>query len=925
MHLKLPRPNKFHSLRAAARKSALGHSPLAKEGTIFDRPSGQLSNVGGDRSWFRSSFLLLLLYICTIHAYAQKQYELNGNWKCIRASATPQSGEFISIYGAPLTGWIPAQVPGTVLNAQRINYQVPDPFFGMNNEQIPDIYSTGPAYYTYWFTTDFEEMPVAGEEVFLYFRGVNYSYDVYLNGHKLNDIRDTGMFLRSSYNITQYISNIGKNRLAVIVYPPTPVGNPNGGQGGDGDIAHSVSNQYAAGWDWIQPIRDRNTGIWDKVFIRRTGKAHIESTHIVTLVPGKRSPAGKQQPATIKVTAEVENTSADTVACTLQYELDGKKVAQKVRLMPNSSEEVEMTDLTLNDPKLWWPNGYGPQNLYKCRFTLTAGKQLYDETEETVGVRQIKTPWNSKTNSREIRVNGQKIFIKGGNWILSDAMLHFDNQRYDAEIHFHRDMNLNLIRVWGGGITERPEFYNACDKYGLLVMQDFWVSGDCNGRWYDPLKREDTNARRQYPDNHKLFIESVEDQVKMLRNHPSLALWCGGNEIRPPADILTAIRDSILPNLDGTRFFFEFSNDDSMSLHGGDGPYVLQSKDYFWANRSFPFNSEIGSIGIGDVESLERIMPKENMVPPYYSAQEHKWIVDSVWRYHKYENYDSSVEMYGPVTTIEDFTRKAQLVNYDQYRALMEGATAKMWDWYTGIIIWKTQNPWSCMKGQMYDYHLDVNACLYGTANGARPLHVMYDHINKTIIAANNGFTTTGKLELTAKAYTAHGDEIPLVNKFITLAATASKQFNKLAKQIDSLSVKEGVFLYLSLTDSATNTLVDDNLYWLPDARGFYPFLQQLSQVKPTVTAIATDKGYEVTLSNPPGNSVAFFERLSLTRKNGQRILPAFYSDNYISLLPGQEKTIILQGNAAEQEWPQLCIEGWNTPKQYIEIKKRKQ
>ena len=148
---------------------------------------------------------------------------------------------------------------------------MPDPFFGMNNELIPDIYKTGRAYYTYWFMKDFTEpFPTHGNGVWLNFRGINYSADIFLNGHKLTDSPAKGMFLRKEYNITSFLNKNGKNRLAIIVYPPDPVGNPNGGQGGDGEIARNVTHQYVTGWDWIQPVRDRNTGIWDQVTIKRT-------------------------------------------------------------------------------------------------------------------------------------------------------------------------------------------------------------------------------------------------------------------------------------------------------------------------------------------------------------------------------------------------------------------------------------------------------------------------------------------------------------------------------------------------------------------------------------------------------------------------------------------------------------------------------
>ena len=119
--------------------------------------------------------------------------------------------------------------------------------------------------------------------------------------------------------------------------------------------------------------------------------------------------------------------------------------------------------------------------IHKQRRPVIGSKGSHDRASP-----EIQTRWNEHTQSREVYVNGQRIFIKGGDWIASDALLRLSPQRYDAEVRFHRDMNLNLIRVWGGGITERPEFYDACDRYGILVFQDFWMSGDCNGKWVDP-------------------------------------------------------------------------------------------------------------------------------------------------------------------------------------------------------------------------------------------------------------------------------------------------------------------------------------------------------------------------------------------------------------------------------------------------------
>ncbi|WP_460503351.1 glycosyl hydrolase 2 galactose-binding domain-containing protein, partial [Hymenobacter agri] len=181
----------------------------------------------------KKPLLALLLTLAALPLAAQQRYELNAGWLAQPLAKVPVEGPQLSQPAYPLAGWLPAVVPGTVLTTQLANKQVPDPFFGMNNQRIPDIYRTGPGYYTYWFVKDFQEAPAAGAgQVWLHLRGVNYSCEVFLNGQKLNAQTHRGMFLRQAYNITPHLAADGRNRLAVLVYPPDPVGNPNGGQGG---------------------------------------------------------------------------------------------------------------------------------------------------------------------------------------------------------------------------------------------------------------------------------------------------------------------------------------------------------------------------------------------------------------------------------------------------------------------------------------------------------------------------------------------------------------------------------------------------------------------------------------------------------------------------------------------------------------------
>jgi len=869
--------------------------------------------------------VLSLSFITT--GFAQNRYELNSGWTCAKASTVSMNGSAVSNPAVPLSGWQTAVVPGTVLTTLLDNKQVPDPFYGMNNQLIPDIYKAGKDYYTYWFVKNFkEQLPAPGEQIWLHFRGINYGCDVYLNGHRLNTQTHKGMFLQQAYNITRFLQKDGSNRLAVIVYPPDSPGNANGGQGGDGSIARNVSVQYTAGWDWIQPIRDRNTGIWDKVFIEKTKQVNLLHPHVVTLVPGIRSVEGKQAPAIIKVTAELENTAAQPVAGTLSYQLEGKTMTKKLVLPAASTTMVQLQDLPLQDPRLWWPNGYGPQNLYKLnlRFTIN-GSIVSDEETIVVGIREIKNEWNTITRSMQVLVNGQKIFMKGGNWIISDAMLRFSPERYDAEIRFHRDMNLNLIRIWGGAITERPEFYDACDKYGMLVMQDFWGSGDCNGRWQDPMKLDDQWTRRNYPDDHALFLASAKDQVKLLRNHPSLAIWCGGNEITLPEDIFRPLKDSILPALDGTRWFIDYSNSDSMSYNflggNGDGPYGIQQPKKFFQQRTYPFNSELGSVGLGDYESLERFIPEASLVVPAQRRGPED-VSDSVWNYHKYISYEHSLEPYGKPADIKDFTEKAQLVNYDQYRALIEGFSAHMWEWYTGIIIWKTQNPWTAMRGQMYDYYLDPNACLYGLRKAGEPLHIFFNAADSMVSVVNNSFVSHRDMMLQVKLVDMKGKETLVTQVFSEIGPTITKKYLSIRQELKKVAAAEGAFVVLRLLDTKQQ-IISDNIYWMADSTGYYSGLQKIAKANLSVSVknIANGK-IGLKLSNPANGPVAFFNRISLIDpQTKKRILPVFYSDNYISVLPGEESSISIDYPANSGNPPLVEVRGWNVERQLLPVK----
>ena len=481
---------------------------------------------------------------------------LNAGWYARRANEVKIDGNRLSASPFQPEGWMKARVPGTALTTMLENKMFPAPEFSMNNNLIPDIYEVGNEFYTFWYVRPFrvESLP-KGRQVWLNFRGINYKAEIFLNGKRINTSTHEGMFLRKSFDITPYIKENASNLLAVIVYPPNPPGNPNGGQGGDGRIAKNVTMQFTPGWDWIQPVRDRNTGIWDEVSISATGGVRVQHPYVVTKVPGIRQPGGNQQDAYLRTTVEVENTLPVEQKGTLICEAGGKRLTMPVTLAPKELRVVAFKEITLKNPRLWWPNGIGEQALHRMKIYFEANGVVSDVHELRYGIREITSMKCPETGGRKFYINGQPIFITGGNYIASEWLLRLSPERYRAEVRFHAEMNVRMIRIWGGALLERPEFYDACDEYGILVFQDLWGSGDCNGAWNDLTKADSRERRWEYPDNHALFLASVEDQVKMIRNHPSLCFWCGANEWPLAKEIDEKLRTDVFPRLDPGRLF----------------------------------------------------------------------------------------------------------------------------------------------------------------------------------------------------------------------------------------------------------------------------------------------------------------------------------------------------------------------------------
>ena len=836
---------------------------------------------------------------------------IHSDWYARKANEVKMDGNRLSAVPLDKTGWLPARVPGTVLTTLLENGLYPAPEFGLNNNLIPDIHEVGNDFYTYWFTRQFtiDALP-EGRNVWLNFRGINYKAEIFLNGKRINRNTHEGMFLRKIFNITPYLRTDAPNVLAVLVYPPTHAGNPNGGQGGDGQIARNNTMQYTPGWDWIQPVRDRNTGIWDEVSITTTGPVCLSSPYVVTKVPGVRDPETKtQREAFVNTSVELENTGSTSLKGLLVCETNGTRLTQPVTLSPFEKKTVSLNPLAVKNPRLWWPNGIGEQPLYDMNLSFEIGNQVSDRERLRYGIREITSDKCPDNGGRRFFVNGQKIYVTGGNYINSDWLLRLSPERYRDEVRFHAEMNLRMIRVWGGALVERPEFYNACDEFGILVFQDLWGSGDCNGAWEDPTKMDSRERRWEYPDNHDLFIASVEDQVKMIRNHPSLCFWCGANEWPLAKDIDQCLRKEVFPRLDPERLFVSFSTDTLFTRNylgdNGDGPYGIQEPEWFFSFRSHPFNPEAGSVGSPEVESMREMMTEQDLA----GFPRKGFTRNYTWRYHKDLGYGDHLERYGEVKDIETYCKYAQVVNYDQYRSFMEGWASHMWDWYTGILIWKTQNPWTSLRGQMYDWSLDVNASLYGTRKGCEPLHAYYNPVTRKAGLLNTTLKDYTDLSIIARIYNLEG-------KLLWEKETrASSKANTVQELLD-IPVPEGIqgayFLRLALNADVPN------IYWLTTEPKDYTSLSQLPKSRPDIKTEIKKEGsnFVGTVRLSADSQISFFNRIKVfDKETGKRILPVHYSDNYITLMPGDQQEISLEFPAnLPEERIQIVVDSYNSP-----------
>jgi len=883
-----------------------------------------------------------------------------GRWRLAEAPTVSATPEEVSRSNYSDSDWYPATVPGTVLTTLIDRGVYPDYDHGLNNMAIPERL----ARQDYWYRTRFE-LPAAhaGKRLTLTFKGINYAAEVWINGARAGNIR--GAFIRGVFDVTGLITPGQVNVIAVRVSPPPHPGIPHeesiaAGPGENGGWIAIDGPTFAAaeGWDWIPGVRDRNTGLWQDVELRASGEVRLLDPQVLTLLP-----LPKTDRAEVTIVVPVMSTHAQPMDVTLAASFEGVSLKKMARVAPGRSEirlsPTEFPELNLQNPRLWWPNGYGEPALYNLKLVATAaggdsdskelrfgirhvtyefslfdssgrlrrvevdvargnafGERLIDNTHEKIkrspmGWAASLTPAGEKSAAVHeipdpleyphltLRVNGVRILARGGNWGMDDSRKRIQRERLEPYFKLQKAANLNVIRNWMGTNTQ-DSFYELCDEYGMMVLNDFWAS---------------TQDFQVEPQDPQLFLDNAIDTVQRYRNHPSIVLWFGRNE-GVPQPILNEGLGDVVAKYDGTRHFMGSSN--VVNLQGS-GPYNYRPPVGYFTNLASGFSVETGTPSLATLEAIEAMVPSEDRWPLSDTIAYHDW--------HFGGNGDIKTFMetlatrYGEGTSLEDFERKAQMMNYETYRAIFEGLQAHLWTKNSGRLLWMTHPAWPSNHWQIYSHDYDTHAAYYGVKKATEPLHAQMNLPDFTLSVVNTTLTAQQGLKLFSEIRAL--DNRSLARREDSIDAPANSVTHAAALPLGELLQQHRVLLVrLELRDAAGKS-ISDNTYIQSKDDASMQALNELSQqsleVEPEVTLASGEHLVSVRITNQ-GRSPALSVKLTLVTGKGTRILPALYSDNYIDLLPGETRSVEIRYPATVSVRPSLKIRGWNTESRTIRV-----
>src|SRR5262245_4812121 len=855
-----------------------------------------------------------LLCVVSQRATAATPLQISTGWRVESSAKVTAAGDAISRPGFDAKTWHPATVPSTVIAALVANRELPDPYFGMNLRPFPGTsYPIGgqfanlpmpadsPYNRPWWYRAEFTmpSLPRSGA-AWLHFDGINFRANVWLNGTSIASKDNVaGAYCRYVFDVSK-VAKAGVNVVAVEVFPP-----------GVGDLAIN--------WvDWNPTPPDKNMGLWGAVYVTTSGPVTVRHSYVRSAVDTKTLAS-----ADLTASAEVTNTTDARVLTDLAISIEGRRVAKKVTLAPHERQVVEFTTadnppLHIDKPRLWWPYRMGTPNLYSASVTASVDGAQSDREDVRFGIRQVTSELTPEGH-RLFRNHGRPILLRGGGWAPDMMLRPRTREQLDAHMRYVREMGLNTIRQEGK--LENDAFYDRADELGILVMPG-WCCCDIWEKW----DKWDAEDRRIGP-------QSLRDQLTRLRNHPSVFVWLNGSDGPPVADVERTYL-AIENHLQWDRPTLSSAAEPNGPVSGPSGvkmrgPYEYVPPAYWLADTkhggAYGFATEISpGAAVPPIESLQAMLPKES-----------RWPIDRVWNFHAgggefkdIRRFTEALEArYGKAGDIQDYARKAQALTYELERAMFEGYARNKYR-STGVIQWMLNNAWPSMIWHLYDYYMRPGGGYFGTKAACEPLHVQYSYDDRSIVVVNDTQQPASGVTVTANVL-----DFKLGQRF-TRTTTIDVPADSVARAFTIPDIADLTTTYfLQLTASGAGAGHQSrNFYWLstkPDVLGdksewyFTPTvshadLTALASLPPTEITMNTtldlasrEPNGTVTLENT-GKALAFQVRLKAVDASGNEILPVYWQENYIELMPGEQRTIAVAWPAGAPEMTTVVVEGWN-------------
>ncbi|MCK9641604.1 MAG: hypothetical protein M0R39_17005 [Prolixibacteraceae bacterium] len=870
-----------------------------------------------------TSLSLLFLLSCHKPELVGEQL-LSDNWSIISSKKTTLDGVALTNSNDfDQSQWIKTKVPATVMGALVDAGVIKDPFFGKNLESIPKTDFLDP----WWFCTtfDLDGFSENHEVARLLLDGINYRTNIWLNGIQIAS-KDSvyGAFRQFDINISKQAKAKG-NLLAIEIMPPKP------------------RDFYMGFVDWAPTPPDNYMGIFREVHVKRTGLVSMERIFVAPDVDLKTL-----KNATLAVTADVTNYSGEQKQVEINGNIENITFSSTFPLNPGETKPVKF-DLKVANPRLWWPNGLGKPEMYDLKMELKDGFQVADRQSKRFGIRKIET-YLTKDTVRGYKVNGREVLIKSGGWV-DDLFLRYMPEKDAAQIRMVKEMNMNSVRfegIWGNN----HHIFDLCDENGILML----VGWSCQWEWPDYLGLEmkvvegdasqtiaegvEQNGVKLSPKEEDLLALYLKDQVTWLRNHPSILTWATGSDAYPKTE-LEAKYIEVLKKIDATRpllissgkFTSKISGPSGMKMNG---PYEYVPPVYWYEDKktggAFGFNSETGpGPQIPPLWCIKQMMPKEKLWPP----------LNDHWDWHSGRKDFGSMKVYltamnkryGEPKNLEELALKSQLMNYEAIRPMFEAFVVNK-PVSTGVVQWMLNSPWPEFYWQLYDYSLMPTGALYGTKKACAPLNLIYNYFDKKIYVSNDGVGAMANFDAVISLYNIHSEK--LFEKSVKVSTPENK--TELVSELPAIVGDHEVYFLDLKLKKPTGEVVADNFYWLATqtdqmawdkylwfytpqkAYADFTKINTMLPVKPEVSKVSTTDGEEgtitLTLKNPT-KAISFFTEIVLEKKAaGAPVLPQFLSDNYISLLPGETKTVVIKYHLKDLagDQPVVKIQGINLP-----------